>query len=106
MTAFRAFYAALALAFLAMIVWAFEAASFWSSFAAITGDPWGLVTLADLYLGFIVAIALIVMVEGPKPWAIALAISIFVLGNVVTALWFAWRLPELVRRISQSGTIG
>lgn len=102
MIALRAFYAALALAFLAMIVWAFGTASFWSSFAAITGDPWGLVTLADLYVGFFVATALIVMVEGPKPWVIALAISIFVLGNVVTALWFAWRLPEMARRLGQS----
>ncbi len=38
----------------AAIVWAFGKADFWASGAQIVANPWGLVTLIDLYAGFII----------------------------------------------------
>jgi hypothetical protein len=84
------------LAFFALVVWAIATASFFASFAAITADPWGLVTLADLYLGFLLIGLVIWAVEGPGLRAILIALSILVLGNVVTAIWLAIRLPRLM----------
>ncbi|MEI8146160.1 MAG: hypothetical protein WCH83_11915 [Alphaproteobacteria bacterium] len=101
MTALRVFYGVMAAVLTGTILWAFTAASFGASFAAITGDPWGVVTLVDLYLGFLVAAALIWWVEGPGWRAALIALSIFFLGNVVTAIWAAWRLPMLHAALSK-----
>jgi hypothetical protein len=86
----------LAAAFAGLIVWAFIHASFWASFAAITADPWGIVTLADLYLGFVLISVVIVAVE--RSWrALPWVLVLFVLGNIVSAIWVAHRLPRLIR---------
>ncbi len=63
---------------------------------ALLAPAWGAVTLADLYLGFFVAAAVIVAVEKDTRVGFAWALPIFVLGNVVTAAWAVWRLPRLV----------
>jgi hypothetical protein len=78
------------------IIWAFGAASFWESFGRIIADPWGVVSLVDLYVGFIVASILIFMIERGGVIAWAVIIPTFFLGNVVTALWLAWRAPQLL----------
>lgn len=84
----------LAAALVALILWAAANASFGASFAAISADPWGLVTLADLYLGFVVAGVIVALVE--KPLAAALwFVGFLVLGNVLVALWLAFRLPKI-----------
>jgi hypothetical protein len=94
--ALRVLLVILALVFAALIVWAIQTADFWASFAMITKDPWGIVSLADLYLGFIVAAVVMALVE--RSWTVApWIVAIFFLGNVVTAIWFAWKLPKLIR---------
>ena len=86
---------ALGMAFLGLVIWASVTASFFASFAAITADAWGLVTLADLYLGFILIGCVVWAVEGPGLRAALIALLILVLGNVVTAVWLGVRLPVL-----------
>jgi hypothetical protein len=73
------------------IFWAFGKADFWTSGAAIIANPWGLVTLIDLYAGFIITGLIIAALERWKLWAFGLlALSLF-LGNVVYAVWGVWR---------------
>jgi hypothetical protein len=96
MNALRLLLVVLALAFAALIVWAVQTANFWASFAMISADPWGIVSLADLYLGFIIAGVVMALTE--RSWKVApWIIAIFFLGNVVTALWLAWKLPRFIR---------
>lgn len=97
-TMLRVTVAALGLAFGAMIIWAVYAADFFASFDAITADPWGLVTLADLYLGFV--LTAIVMAGFERGWrAIVWIAPLPFVGNFWAVVWFVIRLPELMRRL-------
>jgi hypothetical protein len=86
--------------FTASILWAFSAAPFLESFGQIVAMPWGLVTLIDLYLGFACIAILIWLIEPSRMVALACIGLLFLLGNVVTALWLALRLPAIRRRLS------
>lgn len=71
------------------IVWAFKAAPFWESFGVISANPWGKVTLIDLYTGFFFAAVVIGIVDGL--WVgIVCFVLLCVLGNVVSLAWLAW----------------
>jgi len=78
----------------------FSAAGDW-----LFSHPWGWVTLADLYAGFLLSALVIGLFE--RSWIVRLAwiAPIFVLGNVWTAIWFAWRTPELVRRLCARNSV-
>jgi hypothetical protein len=92
----RFVFALLGLALAGAIAWAMSKAPFWASFGAIVADPWGLVTLADLYLGFFACAAIIALAERRAGVALAWIVALFVLGNLVTGLWLALRgLPKL-----------
>ena len=94
--------AALAMGLVATIIWAGMSANFWESFGRIVADPWGIVSLVDLYLGFIVASVVIVIFERNKGVAALWVVPVYFLGNIVTAIWLAWRMPDLVRRLRAS----
>jgi hypothetical protein len=87
----RTLLAALALFLAGTIVWAFMKAPFWESFALIAAMPWGWVSLIDLYLGFFVFSCLVIFLEKDPKIAFALILALFLLGNVVSALWLALR---------------
>ena len=91
--------AMLAAGLVATIVWAGMNANFRESFGRIIADPWGVVSLVDLYIGFIIAAVVIVIFERKKSVAALWVVPVFFLGNIVTAIWLAWRLPGLVRRL-------
>jgi len=67
-------------------------------FARVADEPWGLVGLTDLYLGFAATGAWMIAVERRRAVGIALALSLPFLGNIVTLCWLAvraWRAPSL-----------
>ena len=75
----------------------FSAAGAW-----LVRDPWGRVTLFDLYFGFVLSAVVIAGFER-KVWpSLFWILPIFFLGNLWTAVWFVWRLPVLWRRLSVS----
>lgn len=87
----------LGLALAVLIVWAIVVGDFGAAGDFLLQKPWGIVTLTDLYLGFILSAVVIYIVEQKKIVALIWLIPIFVLGNVVTAAWFALRgLPKLI----------
>ena len=57
----------------------------------IGGDPWGLVTLIDLFCGLFFAALWIGAVEADRRVAIAGIALLFVLGNLVTAVYLLLR---------------
>ena len=84
--------------FLAAIIWAVVTGDFAAASAFLTSDPWGIVTLADLYFGFLLSAVVIALFE--RNWRAALWIApIPFLGNVWTVAWFVVRLPALYQRL-------
>ena len=80
-----------------LIAWAVHAGDFGEAGAWLTTDPWGIVTLADLYLGFLLSAVMICFLE--RSWKAVLWIApIPVLGNVWTVLWVIFRFPVLIGR--------
>lgn len=84
---------------LAAIVWASMTAgqSLGEAIAWLTSGPWGVVTLIDLYLGFLFIAILIWLLEPNKLIALAFIAPMPFLGNVWAAVWMVWRLAGLVR---------
>jgi hypothetical protein len=101
MTLFRLILSVAALALATAILWAMgeDGRSLGVVIADLLGQPWAIVTLADLYLGFVVSSAIIVLAE--RRWTARLfwIAPIFVLGNPWMAVWVVSRLPELARRL-------
>jgi hypothetical protein len=86
-----------AAALLAAIVWASLTADIVMSFRAMTADPWGIVTLVDLYAGFVVMLVMIGLLE-PRRWVVALVVvATPVFGSLVPAIWLAARFNVLVK---------
>lgn len=96
----RALFGALGVGFAALIVWASMNANFGESFTAIAADPWGIVSLADLYLGFLIFAVFVFLVDGARPASFAWVIALMFLGNVLAVIWLVLRWPVLVRRLS------
>lgn len=82
------------LAFAALILWAVVKGDFRVEGAWLVSHPWGIVSLADLYIGFLVSAVFIGFFEKPKA-ALFWIIPIPFLGNVWTLVWLAFRLPAL-----------
>jgi hypothetical protein len=105
MNVLRAAIGILGLALLGLIIWAATALTdlhggLFEQFSVVTTLPWGIVSIADLYIGFVLFAVLVFLTE--RSWIIAAlwAAPIFILGNVWTALWFAIRLPHLAKQLS------
>jgi hypothetical protein len=97
MTPLRFLFLTAALVLAAAIVWAAATASFSASFAKIVNDPWGVVTLIDLYAAFLVSGLMIWRFEPVRPLALALIVLTLGLGSLVPLLWIAFRAgPALV----------
>jgi hypothetical protein len=106
MNILRAVLGLLALAVLALVLWAATSlqdlhGSFMDQFAVLTTLPWGLATLADLSLGFLLFGVLVFLTE--RSWLVAAlwAAPVLVLGNVWAAVWFVIRLPHLAKQLSK-----
>jgi len=97
MTPLRFVFLAAALVLAAAIIWAGATASFSASFAKIANDPWGVVTLIDLYAAFLVSGFLIWRFEPSRPLALGLIVLTLGLGSLVPLLWLAFRAgPALI----------
>ncbi|MEO1701740.1 MAG: hypothetical protein AAFR71_06755 [Pseudomonadota bacterium] len=87
------------LAFAGLIVWAIMIGDFWAEGDWLVSNPWGIVSLADLYFGFFLSAVVIALFERPLAAAMWI-LPIPFLGNVWVVVWFVLRLPELKRRLS------
>lgn len=100
MTGFRIISAILGLAFVGSIIWGFaDGRSVIPLLDVMLEQPWGIVTLADLYLGFVLFAGLIILLEPNRKAGIVWGLSIVLLGNFVTAAWIVFRLPHVLARL-------
>jgi hypothetical protein len=96
----KAAFAIPGLALAAAIVWAMGAADFFAFGATLLANPWGVVTLIDLYAGFLFTGLVVAAIERWRPWTFGLLAVALVLGNVVYALWAVLRGAALLRDIA------
>ena len=91
-----------ALALALAIVWASMTAgqSLSEAVGWLVSEPWGVVSLIDLYLGFVLIAILIWVFEPNKLIALAFILPLPILGNVWSAVWLAWRLGRLMAQRS------
>lgn len=81
----------------AAIVWAAVHTPLAVGFAHVVADRWGIVTLVDLYAGFVIVLLIVALME-PVRWVTVLVVlTTPVLGNIVPAIWLAARIRLFVR---------
>ncbi|WLD59518.1 hypothetical protein NFC81_06990 [Salinispirillum sp. LH 10-3-1] len=84
-------------AFLLQIILAALSVSIFVEGPMIGGLVWGKVTLVDLYLGFIISLLFLWMLE-PRKLLVLLFVPLFlVMGNWLLCWYLAWRWPHLFR---------
>jgi Protein of unknown function (DUF1475) len=98
----RIFFGFLAALLSGLIVWATLSGGFLDTLHLLLERPWGVVTLVDLYVGFIATSLLMLVFEGRTMRAAVLILLLFLMGNVVTALWVAFRLAPYLQRLQPS----
>ena len=67
---------------------------------AFTADPWVIVGLGDLYIGFILIAVVIYIVEPVKWKAMCWIIPLFVIGNGLSALWLLLNVDKIRNRFA------
>ena len=98
MNIIRLVYAALGISLAALIIFAMTTGDFWSAGRWLMSDPWGLTTMADLYLGLTISALFIALFE--CSWvAILWILPLPILGNVWTVVWLVVKLPQLSVRL-------
>ncbi|MFN3835059.1 MAG: hypothetical protein ACK4NO_04060 [Glycocaulis sp.] len=91
--------AAAGLALLASILWAAQSAPIGASFSDMVQDPWGVVALLDLYIGFLFLAVIIWLFERNRLIALLFIAPLPLLGNVWAAVWIVWRVGALSARL-------
>lgn len=87
------------------IIWAMGEKSIAVSFGEMIRDPWGIVTLIDLYAGFVAFALVIAAFE--KPWVAGLLLLLLcVLGNIVSLGWLVVRGFQLIQSRSITNGAG
>ncbi len=106
MNVLRAAIGILGLALLGLVIWAAVSMTdlhggFLDQFGVVTTLPWGIVSLVDLYIGFVFFAVIIFLTE--RSWVVAAlwAAPVFVLGNIWAAIWLVIRLPHLAKQLSK-----
>ncbi|MEM6665888.1 MAG: hypothetical protein AAF638_05740 [Pseudomonadota bacterium] len=102
MTLLRAIILLSAAVFAALIIWAMGQAPLMESFSKVIADPWGLVAIVDLYLGFLLILIVVWFAEPSKPVAAAVIVATPFLGNVIPAVWLAYRLTHIATAFHRS----
>lgn len=92
--------ATLGVVFLGLVVWASASANFLESFSAIANDPWGVVSLFDLYLGFVLFAVIIAFADGWRAATVLWIVALCMLGNAVAVVWLLLRWQSLRARLS------
>ena len=106
MNVLRAAIGIFGLALLGLLIWAALSmqdlhGSFADQLAVMTTLPWGVVSLVDLYIGFLLFAVLVFLTE--RSWLVAAlwAVPVFLVGNIWAALWLVIRLPHLAKQLSK-----
>ena len=83
----------------ASILVAFRQSPFWPAFDRIVAEPWGIVTLIDLYLAFFLVLILVAWSEPDRRIAALVCVLTPFLGSLVPAVWLVARFPIIRARM-------
>lgn len=86
---------------LLLIFWALLDGNFFLEGGQLLRSKWGLVALADLYLGFFLFSLFIFWIEEKRVTAAIVTALLFVLGNWVAGIWLVYRFPLLRIRLKK-----
>ena len=105
MNALRVLTGIAGLAVLGVAVWAGFAfadlhGDFAQQFGVIASLPWGVATLVNLFVGYLIFAALVFLVERSWWATAAWALPIVLFGNAWAALWFVIRLPAIAAKFA------
>lgn len=78
---------ALGIAMSALIVWAMTQKSMGDSFGPILSDPWGIVAIADLYLGLLIIVGFVYSTCESKLKASIWSVLVLSFGNPISVLY-------------------
>lgn len=87
------------LAFIDGLIWAFTKQSIFAGVAYLFSNPWGVMTSADLMLGLVLFSFVIYFNELSKGHAALWIGVVFLLGNVVSAVYLIKSLPMLASKL-------
>jgi hypothetical protein len=88
------------LAFLAVFVWAAFADPTFAGFLTAVREPWGLVVTLDFAFGCLLLSWIIYYVEGSARAALPWAVALFIVGNIVGAIYLLTRLDRIRQRLA------
>jgi hypothetical protein len=91
----KLFLSALTIAFTLCICWAFTQKPISESGAWMMSDPWGIVTLFDLYIGFFMFGILIFLTIPKKVFLLIWIPALLFLGNVVSLIYLIFYYKNL-----------
>ncbi len=89
------FLSVLSFLFLLLIVWAGLKSPISESSALFFSDPWGIVALVDLYIGFFLFILFLSFFESSKAKLLTWSVALLVLGNLVSVLYVALNFNKI-----------
>ncbi|MFZ5655182.1 MAG: hypothetical protein ACOY42_12410 [Pseudomonadota bacterium] len=91
------------LGFLGVFAWAALVDPGLAGFFAVLREPWGLVVTLDFLFGCLLLTWLIYFIEGSARAALAWGVALFVIGNIVGAIYLLTRLGRLRERLAPAG---
>lgn len=100
----RLLFLVLSLVLTALIVWAIRTGDFFGAGDFLLKQPWGLVTIFDLYFGFIIVAVVIGWTERKWLPSVFWITPLFVLGNVWAGVWLILRGGKLYTALTRGQT--
>ncbi len=88
------------LVFLGIFIWAVMTDPTFAGFMTAVREPWGLVVTLDFVFGCLLLSWLIYYVEGSARAALPWAVALFIVGNIVGAIYLLMRLDRIRQRLA------
>ena len=96
----RVFFSVVLVSMLVVVFWASSEVSLWDTPKEVVGHPWFIVSLVDVYWGFLTFYCWVFYLERKAITKIAWLIGILLLGNIAVATYALMRLFKLPRNAS------
>jgi hypothetical protein len=87
-------------AFVGIFIWAAMTDPTLGGFLAALREPWGLVVTLDFFFGCLLLSWIIYYVEGSARVALPWAVALFIVGNIVGAIYLLTRLDRIRQRLA------
>ncbi len=88
--------------FIALFVWAAVGDPKLAGFMASLNEPWSLVVLMDFVFGCLMFSWMIYFVEGSAKAALPWAIALFIVGNIISAVYILLRFNKIRQRVGMA----